>query len=435
MSTYGSDMDIVHLNNDVLFKILDYLDLFDKIAMRKVCCRLQFVVDDYSSRKIKSLCIDQALEKKFKDIVKNFGHNLDALHLISINNLNRVDKLKTQFQLINKHCTKLSMLQIETKKYYAAMPLSISVLQKSHFQHLKYLEMRNIKFERDLNVSCADAFQNVEVLKLEAVANFSGRLLNRLKRLKVLQLSACAQLKPNHLYDFFKTKPALCELEVIRCREIDEILIKEIINNLPAIEKLSVIFSFAASIDPSCLGTLSELRSLRLHNFRTYDVNKFLKHVSMGATGLEHWEINGENFKLFSLDEGTVEHLEKCKHLVSLSFIKCNFVNDELLSRLAKGLDIRRFELHDCWGFGTGGLTKLVQFSPNLSFLAIKNCTIPRSATIDIANVVAREKMLKIDYDIDCGFRPYEDVDWPHDDDDDMYEHDWYCDSSSSDGE
>lgn len=435
MSAPNPEMTIVHLNNDVLFKVIDYLDLFDKIALRKVCYRLQDVVDDYSSRKIKSFCIDHTLEKKFKDIVKNFGQNLDALHLISTNNLNRIDKLKNQFQLINKHCTKLSMLQIETKKFYAAMPLSISVLQKSHFEHLNYLEMRNIKFERDLDVSCAAAFENIEVLKFEAVANFSGRLLSHLKRLKVLQLTSCAQLKPNHLYDFFKTKPALREIEVIRCREIDEILINETINSLPTIEKISVIFSFAASIDPSCLRSLSELRSLTLHNFRTYDVNKFVKHISMGSTHLEHWEINGENIKMFRLDEEAIEHLERCKHLTALSFVKCNFVNDELLSRLAKALDLRRFELRDCWGFGTSGLMKLVQFSPNLSFLAIKNCTIPRTATVDIANVAAREKMLKIDYDIDCGFRPYEDIDWPHEDDDDMYEYDWYCDSNSSDGE
>lgn len=423
------------MNNDVLFRILDYLDLFDKIAMRKACGRLQSVVDEYSARKTKSVCIDHTLEKRFKDIVKHFGHNLDSLHLISTNNLNRVDKLKKEFQLINKHCTKVSKLQIETKKFYAAMPLSISVLQKSHFQHLIHLEMRNIKFERDLSASCAAAFENVEVLKFESVANFSGRLLTQLRRLKVLQLTSCAQLKPNHLYDFFKTKPALREIEVIRCREIDEILINEMINNLPSIEKISVTFSFAASIDPSCLRSLSELRSLSLHNFRTYDVNKFIKQMAMGSTRLQQWEINGENIKMFQLDEETVEHLEKCKHLEALSFHKCNFVNDELLSRLAKALDIHRFELRDCWGFGTNGLMKLVEFSPNLSFMAIKNCTIPRTATIEIANVVARENMLKIDYDIDCGFRPYEDVDWPFEDDDDMYEYDWYCDSNSSDGE
>lgn len=428
-------MNIVHLNNDVLFKIIDYVDLFDKIAMRKVCQRLQYVIDDYSSRKIKSFCIDQTLEKKFKDIVKSFGHNLTALHLISTNNLNRIDKLKNQFQLINKHCTKLSLLQIETKKFYAAMPLSITVLQKSHFQHLKYLEMRNIKFERDLDVSCAGAFENVEVLKFEGVANFSGRLLRHLKRLTQLQLTSCAQLKPHYLYDFFKTMPMLREIEVIRCREIDEILIYEIINNLPKIEKISVIFSFAASIDPSCLGVLSELRSLNLHNFRAYDVNKFVKQMAIGSTHLTHWEINGENIKLFRLDEETIEQLEKCKHLTALSFVKCNFVNDEFLLRVAKALDIRRFELRDCWGFGTSGLMKLVQFSPNLSFLAIKNCTIPRTVTIDIANVVAKEKMLKIDYDIDCGFRPYEAIDWPMEHEDDMYEYDWCCDSNSSDGE
>lgn len=428
-------MNIVHLNSDVLFKILDYLDLLDKIALRKACSRLQFVVDDYASRKIKSLCIDQTLEKRFKDIVKNVGHNLDALHLISTNNLNRVDKLKNQFQFINKYCTKVSTLQIETKKFYAAMPLSIKVVQRSHFPHLNHLELRNVKFERDLDESCATAFENVEVLKFEGVTNFSGRLLSHLRRLNVLQLISCNQLKPNHLYDFFKAKPALREIEVSRCREIDEILINEIINHLPTIEKVSVSFSFAASIDPSCLRTLTELRSLRLNHFRTYGVNKFIKQIALSCSHLEQWEINGENIKMFCLDEETIEHLEKCKKLTALSFVKCNFVTDELLSRLAKAMDIHRFELRDCWGFGTTGLMKLVQFSPNLTFLAIKNCTIPRTAAIDIANVVAREQMLKIDYDIDCGFRPYEDVDWAQEDDDNMYEYDWYCDSNSSDGE
>lgn len=434
MATANIDLNIVHLNNDVLFQIMTYLDVFDKMAMRQVCQRFQFLIDDYSARKMKSFKIDHSLDKHYKEIIKHFGKNLDILHLVSVNNLNRIDKLKNQFQAINKYCTKLSVLKVETRKSYGIMPLSSSVMSKLSFNNLKYLELHNIKLQRDLEFS--SAFENIEVIKFENVANFSGHILGEMRKLTVLQLTACAQLKPNDLYDFFKINHLLKEIEINRCREIDEILINEIINNLLNIEKISVHFSFPASIDPSCLSTLTALRSLKLHNFCTYDVNRFIQRMS-AIDSLEQWEINGENIKLFRLDGNAIEQLEKCTKLTDLSFVKCNFVNDELLLRLATKLDIKKFHLRDCWGFTTNGLMKLVQLSPHLTFLAIKNCTIPRIATIDIANSVLEPKLLTIDYDIDCGFRPYEAMDWGnnYDDDGDQYEYDWCCDSNSSDGE
>lgn len=428
-----TELTLNDLNGDVLFKILDNLDVIDWVAMSQVSHYMHDVVDEHAARKIKNFFIDHTHDKRFKEIIRNIGRHFSALHFISVNNLNRVGKLKHQLQLINKHCTKLTMLKVETRKSYASMPLSTSFLAKANFRALRYLELCNVKFDKDLDSTCAASFENIEMMRFDGVANFSGRCLMQLKQLTSLKLISCGQLLPHHLYDFFKTRPQLREIEVIRCRHIDEILINKIINNLSRIERISVLFSFTASINPACLSALGELRALSLHNFRPYNVNRYMKLLAENRM-LEQWEINGEDVKVFRLDEETIERVEKCSRLVDLSFVKCNFITDDLLARISKALNLQKFQLRDCWGFSKAGLMNLVQSSPNLTFLAIKNCTIPRTATVDIANAVAQKDSLKIDYDIDCGFRPLEDEDW-NIDDDDTYEYDWYCDSNSSDGE
>lgn len=432
----STDLNIMNLNDDVLYEIIKHLDVFDKISIRQVCQRFQYLIDDYPAKKMKNFIIDHTLDKRFGEIIKNVGKNFEALHLISVNNLNRRDKLKNQLQMINKYCTKLSVLKVETKQYYKTLPLNQAIFAKLNFRNLCYLELNGVKFSGDLDEQCASTFENIEILRLQNVTQFSGRSLINLTKLRSLQLISCPHLLPNHLYDFFKIKPNLIDIDIVRCQHIDEILLNEIIKYLPSIEKLSITFSFTASTNPCCLSALNELRSLNLHNFRSYNLNRFIRSMAAACKKLEQWEIDGEDIKLYRLEEETIEQMEKCTKLIDLSFVKCNFISDDLLLRLAKALDINRFQLRDCWGFSTNGLMHFVQKSDNLIFLAIKNCVIPRTATTEFANIRGNQKkMLMIDHDINCGFRPYEDSDYDVYDDDNAYENDCYYDSNSSDGE
>lgn len=424
---------IEHLNDDVLYEIIGYLDVFDKIAVRQVCERFQCLIDEYPAKKMKNFTIDHTLDKRFKEIIRNVGKNFEALHLVSVSNTNRRDKLKNQLLSINKHCTKLSVLKVETRKFYASLPLNTSALPRMNFRNLSYLELKGVKFSADLDEQCAAAIENVEVLRFENVSKFSGQCLVQLKKLRSVQLVSCSDLLSCHLYDFFKTKPNLEDIEIVRCQHIDEILLNQIIKHLPAVQKVSIAFSFTASTNPSCLSALSGLRSLSLHNFRSYDLNRFIRSMAQ-CKELERWEIDGEDMKLYRLEEDVIEQLEKCSKLVDLSFVKCNFIRDDLLARLARALDINRFQLRDSWGFTPNGLMSFVQLSANLTFLAIKNCVIPRTATTEFANIRGKaEKSLLIDHDISCGFRAYEDADYDVYDDDNAY--DCCCDSNSSDGE
>lgn len=423
------------LNDDVLLEILKYLNVMDIISYRQVCPRFAENADSHLSRKVKQFHIDATLEHRSKEIIKHLGQHLKSLHLVSVHSNKRVDKLRRQIQLINKHCAQLTSLAIETRNWYGAMPLSASVVNKLHFEQLRYLELHNIKMEKDLEL--VPAFENVEVLKLNTIGNFSGQSLHGLNRLTVLHLNACGQLKPNYLYDFFKAKgETLKEILVHKCRDIDEIILNEIVANLPNIELVSLMFSSTASFDPATLHSLPNLKSLSLHNFQTYDVNCFIKLLATGNS-LERWEINGENFKIYQLDSSATDKLERSTNLHELSFVKCNFVTDDLLFRLGRNLNLKKFSLQDCWGFTVNGLMKFVQLSRQLTYLSIRNCTILRSATIDIANMVLEDEErpnIQIDYDIDCGYRAFT-CDYYDEDFDDYSPYDRYCDSDSSDAE
>lgn len=427
--------NLIELNDDVLLETIKHLNVFDIIALRQVCQRFELLTDDHLSRKVKEFRIDVQLDQKFKEIIRNLGHHLDKLHLISVQNTKRLDKLRHQIQSINKYCNKLKSLTIETRKWYDSVALNSSVMSKLHFPHLKYLELHNIKMEKDFELM--PSFEHLESLKLDSIANFSGHSLIGLRHLNVLHLTSCAQLKPNYLYDFFKANgDALKEIMIHKCRDIDEIILNEINSHLPNIELISLIFSFPASFDPSTLHCLQSLRSLSLHNFRTYDVNRFIKRIATNNS-LEKWEINGENMKMYQLDFDAIDKLEKSEHLNELSFVRCNFVSDELLLKLAKSLNLKKFSVCDCWGFTVNGLMKFVHYSKKLTYLSIKNCTILRSATIDIANMVLEDEdrpAIHIDYDIDCGYRPYADDDFD-DFDMDFNGYDKYWDSDSSDTE
>lgn len=432
--TIGAD-DI--LNDDVLLEVLKYLSVMDIISYKQVCTRFELNADNHLSRKLKQFHIDASLDQNSAEIIRTLGQHLKSLHLVSVHSHKCVNKLRRQIQSINKHCKQLTSLKIERRNWYDAMPLSASVISNLHFQHLKHLELHNIRMEKDLKL--APAFENIEVLKLNSIANFSGRSLSQLHNLSVLHLNSCGQLKPNYLYDFFKTNGmAVKEILVHKCRDIDEIILNECVANLPNVELVSLMFSYSASFDPSTLHCLQNLKTLSLHNFQTYDVNRFIKSLAT-SNHLQRWEINGENFKLYQLDGNAIDQLERSNNLNELSFVKCNFITDDLLLRLGRNLNLTKFSIHDCWGFTIDGLRKFVQLSRQLTYLSIRNCTILRSATIDIANMVLEDEerpAIHIDYDIDCGYRPFScDFDDDEYEDDTYYPYDKYCDSDSSDAE
>lgn len=423
------------LNDDVLLEILKYLNVMDIISYRQVCTRFECNADHHLSRKVKRFHIDAALDNKSNEIIKNLGAHLKSLHLVSVHSYKHVDKLRRQIQSIHKYCKQLTALTIETRNWYGAMPLNATIINKFRFEHLKYLELHNMKMERDLDL--VPAFEQIEVLKLNAITNFSGQSLIGLTNLYALHLNSCAQLKPNYLYDFFKAKGrTLRELIVHKCRDVDEIILNEIVANLPNIEIISLMFSYSASFDPSILHCLQKLKSLSLHNFQTYDVNYFIKLLAT-SNSLEKWEINGENFKIYRLDSSASDRLERSTNLNELSFVKCNFITDDMLFRLGRTLNLKKFSVQDCWGFTVNGLKKFVQFSKQLTYLSIRNCTILRAATIDIANMVLEDEerpAIHIDYDIDCGYRPFTGDFYDEDYFDEEYlPFDGYCDSDSSD--
>lgn len=425
------------LNDDVLLETMKYLTVFDVIAVRQTSRRLEWLVDDYLCRKVKSFCINPTHDSKSKEIIQNLGQHLESLHLISVCNSHRAYRLRQQIQLINKHCTKLVSLVIETRNWYVAIELNASIIEKLNFEYLKYLELHNIRFDKDFD---SLPFKNLELLKLESITNFSGQSLVDLRKLNTLHLIGCAQLKPNHLYDYFKVHgESLRDVLIHKCHDIDEIILNEINAHLPNIQLLSLAFSYAASFDPSTLHCLQNIKSLCLHNFKTYSVNRFINLLANNNT-LERWEINGENMKLYQLDGNAIEKLEKCTQLYELSFVKCNFVTDDLLLRIGRNLNLKKFSVCDCWGFTVGGLTKFVQLSRKLTHLSIRNCTILRSATIDIANLVLEDDerpAIHIDYDIYCGYRPFTN-DLPDDDYDSSnysFNCGGYCDSDASDAE
>lgn len=432
-STVGAD-DV--LNDDVLLEILKYLNVMDIISYRQVCSRFESNADSHLSRKVKQFHIDATLDHKSTEIIKHLGQHLRTLHLVSVHSYKRADKLRRQIQSINKHCSQLASLTIETRNWYSAMPLSASVINKLHFEHLRYLELHNIKMDKDFDL--VPAFENVEVLKLNSIGNFSGQSLIGLNRLAVLHLNSCAQLRPNCLYDFFSAKGRnLKEILVHKCRDIDEIILNEIVAHLPNIEFVSLMFSFTASFEPSTLHCLQHLKTLSLHNFQTYDVNRFIKSLASNNK-LERWVINGENFKLYQLDGNAIDKLEKSTNLCELSFVKCNFVTDDLLLRLGRNLNLKKFTLQDCWGFTVDGLMKFVQFARQLTYLSIRNCKILRSVVIDIANMVLEDEerpAIHIDYDIDCGYRPFTSEYYDEDYYEDYAPYDNYWDSDSSDAE
>lgn len=428
------------LNDDVLLEILKYLNIMDIISYRQVCSRFESNADNHLARKCKHFHINPGLDPKAKEIIKNLGPHLKTLHLVSVHSLKQADKLLRQMQSIAKHCKQLMSLTIETRNWYGAIPLITSQLNKMHFEHLRYLELHNIKMDKELDM--AAVFPQIQTLKLDSITNFTGKTLIGLDHLEVLYLNSCAQLRPNFLYDFFKAKgSALREIVMHKCREVDEIILNEIVANLPNIELVSLTFSYTASFDPSTLHGLQSLKSLSLHNFQTYDVNGFIKLMATDNR-LERWEINGENFKIYQLDGSAIDKLERSTNLKELSFVKCNFITDELLYHLGRNLNhLQKFSIQDCWGFSVNGLMQFVQFSKRLTHLSIRNCTILRSATIDIANMVLEDEerpAIHIDYDIDCGHRPFTCEFYDGDDDDDArddqyYPFDGYCDSDSSD--
>lgn len=399
------DLNLIDLNDDVLFVVIDNLNLFDKINLHIVCKRLYGLVDAHSARKIKSFYINPSLDKHFTDIVRCYGKHLNKLHLIVVNN--RLDKLKDQLLCINEHCEKLSTLKIEARTLRSGIYLDGLLMSLEIFSQLKHLELTNVKFANDMDFQ---NFTDFEVLKLENATNFTGTQLVHMHRLRVLELKFCDQLKLQHLQEFLQRNQNLCELSLIRCQEIDRMSFEDIVEKCPSLEQLTVHFCRPSAHNPNVLSHLKKLFSLKVHNLvPDYNISSYISAIAKEKR-IKRWEIDGESMSATILGPNVLDKFENCKSLTELSFINCAFITDNFLIAVGKNLSLSKFSLCNCSGFTKYGLILFSALSTNLTQLEIVDCIIPQSVVRDIEDTVAaqyRQRKLTICYDINCGFRPY----------------------------
>lgn len=404
------DVNLNDLNNDVLYNVIDFLSVFDKINLRKVCRRLRSIVDIHSARKLKTFYINAPLDKHFDDIIQNFGMHLNDLRLVLINN--RLNKLNEQMQWINEYCEKLSSLKLEARAFRGSMCLDRTLVALQFFSHLTHLKLTNIQIKDE---SEFQHFSNFEVLKLENVANFTGCSLLHMKRLRVLDLRLCNDLNLDNLVKLFQNDRSLKELSLIKCHEVDGLSFEEIVKEIPQIERLSIHFFWPSAHNPNILKRLENLVSLKIHNLKvSCDMNSYIEDIAANKQ-LESWEINGENMIFTNLNPTALELLGNCTSLNYLSFVNGHFITDSLLIALGKNLRLKKFSLDNCSGFSANGLLAFSTYSKDLVYLGITNCLVPQSITQDIEHAVAAllpPQKITIFYDINCGFRPYEGSDW-----------------------
>lgn len=264
------------VNDDCLLQILEYLDVFELIALRQTSRRFVPLVDEAIGKqrhedflpfliKNKTLYFDLIKSRmsnrkltlcETERILKCVGTFVDKIHLTSLpfqqsgkNERIQVEPLVT---LIDKYCAGGNLTSLHLGKFYLVEDLSrfVSVWENLRVLEIHCFEMWDAEL-KDIFLQCRNLIHlNVEILvdnhksdTMESPWKFTGSSLNSLgKSITSMRLSNCKDIQLNELCQFFERNPQMERFSYKKHVDnpIGIILCGQIARRLPNLKHLAI---------------------------------------------------------------------------------------------------------------------------------------------------------------------------------------------------
>lgn len=336
---------ILDLNDDCLLEVFEYLDLLDLCSVADVCSRFRRNAKacvKYSNKKY--LCLtddikgdgdtmDQFMRKASK-ILRHFGASfatIDGNKMCRKHNRwsdeSKVICRQRIMELIVKYCsgtlTGLAFSGIDlTDEMLRLIRPMLGRLQKLGLFEVtigeSFVNMLPL-WSPELRVLTLLLRDNRNATAETSAMRFDG-LHQPFKKLQKISLYFAGTLKSVDIEEMLKANPQLKEIELGRCRNLDNQVVRSIVNCTPDIETLNLDPKFLEQGDASHFGLL---RNLKILTFGFSDPPSDLEHIVSAIREIGQANIPLKKLRLYNTycdlyADQFVEELSKLKTLEML---------------------------------------------------------------------------------------------------------------------
>lgn len=379
-------MNILHLNDDCLLMICDYLELMDLLALKKSCSRMESITAETFKRyKILDFDIDP-MDKKYltlldaKNILTEIGPYVEHLFIA------RDRFLKPSVRILNlipRYCPNLKELDIND---FSIKPKTLSGFDEV-FKSLEGLTLVACSIEDTIGRSLKLATK-LERLDLSENSEITGKCLASVNdQLKYLNLESCQNIQGKPFTTFATNHKLLEYLNITCCSRLTSGAIKAIASSMTELKHL-VCNNQYEGVDQASMALLARMPSLRKIQFKINGYNT-IDHMLEGfaeMNQLEHLDLSDGLFT--SIDYNVLSRLTNLKEL------KLNYKLDFADKHLAKLCSTGRFiELHiaGCTKITDKQLIEFIRKNPQLKLLDISYCQITEGLIFSAIDILKEQ--------------------------------------------
>lgn len=287
---------LVHINDDCLFQIFSYLNVYDAVNVASTCKRLQcfakenhyqkFIKFELKPRDVVTLTIPL---KVLQTVFQQIGHIVEEIYVDGNVFCGVESRLKLVLHLCpNLHSLRVRNLKFQCDQLFSALPNTSAI---------KVLEISDCDGDDGDYWDVISNFQGLQSLIITANNRIFGGFLNVLENLNSLELLYCPILQVLEFKSFCESNGGhLRKLKLVGCKSLHGgSFFPMILNKMTQIEELTIDENVIANQDElNSLTQLNHLKKLVLVNMTD---TRFSPNLN-----LEFLEIIRSTFDVRSLD-------------------------------------------------------------------------------------------------------------------------------------
>lgn len=353
-------LNILSLNDDCLEIICGLLELRDQLRFARVCNRFQEIFKMLSKRAHKRFEFRKAIKLTLCDISDFFrlaGKNIETVSG-EVPEKNR----KRIITFIRTCCVNLKQLKLINSRM---TPDCLKELLRS-FPLLEELYLHNCGI-RDLSIKSLQYLTQLESLTLSGNSDLTGKFMNSLVKLKVLDLYGCTNIQTSNLVEICRSRPNLKSLDIRHCEQLSPIFFDTMVEHCQQLEILKMSNPDFPYEHVTLLPRLKHIELL-LHSVSHTQI--FLKLVENKSQQLETLKIYGKN----SIKPQEINFISQLEKLKSLYCINNQAINDNALRKLGQLEQLEELVIKHSGNITNKALIELLRRCKHLRHLNIHYC-------------------------------------------------------------
>ncbi|XP_053963669.1 uncharacterized protein LOC128866734 isoform X2 [Anastrepha ludens] len=353
-------LNILSLNDDCLEIICALLGLRDQIRFARVCNRFQEIFKMLSMRAYKRFECRKIIGMplcEISDFFRLAGKNIETVSSeVPEKNRERI------ITFIRTCCVNLKQLKLVNSQ------MDRDCLKKllRSFPLLEELNLHNCDIH-DLSIESLQYLTQLESLTLSANSELTGKFMNLLVQLKVLDLYGCTNIQTSNLVEICCSMPNLKSLDIRHCDQLSPIFFDTMVEHCQQLEILKMSNPDFPYEHVTLLPRLKHIELL-LHSVSHTQI--FLKLVENKSQQLETLKIYGKN----SIKPQEINFISQLEKLKSLYCINNQAINDNALRKLGQLEQLEELVIKHSGNITNKALIKLLRRCKHLRHLNIHYC-------------------------------------------------------------